>query len=172
MKNKMVIVLPMVMMVFTNVYADYSIAQVLKVRDDVLVASSNIECVERSLMEDIESYDIGLVNLAALDLAGNEDVYERVTHRYINRKKLEGEKREADEEILAQVRKVKDINVNVMAILKCYMELAALDLAGNDDVYESKMNSMLEEAGSMLEKANHIFERIKNKNQGVVQMGE
>lgn len=157
-ENKILILLPMVMMVCTNAIAYDVKAEMLEVRSDILAVMSNIEYVERSLIEDIERYDIELLKFMALDLAVNEDVYERVTWLHMEQKGLKN----AAERKLAKIRQLQGIYVNVMAMIKCCMELATFHDVGVcyiDCIGERKrkINSMREEIDSMIRKMTRLF---------------
>ena len=125
-ENKILILLPMVMTVFSNAYADDAIAEMLEVRSDILVGNSNIEFVERSLEKKLAKIQRGQKLAKMIKIS----------------KKL------------AKIRKMKDINVRIMAMIMSYIELAALDLAVNEDVYRMRVHNMMEEIVSMFVKSN------------------
>lgn len=177
-ENKILILLAMVMMVCTNAIAmevaelnedvyemvawqriNPEVLTVIRNANDVIAnicaAKLEFEDIERSLMKRMESSErsyIKLLTLVALDLAANENFYERVTREYSNQKKTR-----AYEIKLAEVRKVIGISVQLIA-MRFDMKKIDRSYQNDEEVREilGKVRSTLEEIDSMLVQLNRI----------------
>lgn len=130
-ESNILLLLPM-MMVFTNAYAEDAIAKMLEVRSNIFAGNFDLKFAKRSLEKRLAKIQIGQKRAKMIKISKE----------------------------LAQIRKIKEINVRIMAMITFYIALAALDLAVNEDVYRTRVHNMMEEIESMFVKSHHIMEKL------------